>query len=53
MRGTPSGERLSIVNSVRLLEVGTLVILGVVLVLVYGRKLEKNDMSFSKVQPSP
>ena len=53
MRGTPFGERLCIVNSVRLVDVGTLATLGVVLMLVYGRKLGKNDMSFSKMQPSP
>ena len=53
MRGTPYGERLFVVNLVRLLEVGTLATLGVVLVSVYGRKSGKNDMSFSKTRPSP
>ena len=38
MRGTLFGERLSAVNLVRLLEAGTPATLGVVLVLVYGRK---------------
>ena len=38
MRGHLSGERLFAVNLVRLLEIGTPTTLGVVLVLVYGRK---------------
>ena len=48
MRGMLFGERLLVENLARLLGAGTLVTLGVVLVLGYGRKLERNGRSFSK-----
>ena len=53
MRGTPFGERLSVVNLVKVLEVGTLRALGEVLVSTYGRKSGKNGMFFSKMRDSP
>ena len=53
MKGTLYGERLSAINLVRLLEAGTIATLGEVLVLVYERKLGKNNLSFSKARPSP
>ena len=53
MRGTPSRERLFVVNLVKLLEVGTLGTLGVVLVSAYGRKLGKKGRFFSKMRASP
>ena len=52
MREILSGERLSVVNLVRLLEAGTPMTLVAVLVLVYGSKLGKNDLSFSIMWPS-
>ena len=47
------GERLFVVNLVKLLEVGTPAISGEVLGLVYGRKLGNNGLSFSTMRPSP
>ena len=53
MKGSHSGERLLAACLERLLKAGTLATSGVVLVLGYGRKLGKNDLSFSKMRPSP
>ena len=48
MRGTPFGEESSIENFVRILGVGILATLGVVLVLGYGRNLERITFLSSK-----
>ena len=53
MRGMPYRERLLVANLMRLLGASTVATLGVVLVLVYGRKSGKNDLSFFKTWLSP
>ena len=53
MRGTPSRERLFVVNLAKLPEVSTLGTLGVILVSAHGRKSRKNSMFSSKMRVSP
>ena len=49
MRGTPSGEKLSIASLVSILGAGILETLGVAMVLGYGKKSGNNGLSFSKM----
>ena len=50
---TRFGERLSAVNSVKTMEVGTPMTSEAAMVLVYGRKSRNSGLAFFRRRPSP